>query len=54
MHGDSTSTANRIYRRLEKAQFDFDKPPDEDEDNDQAPEAASAPLMETVEVPEAL
>ena len=53
MHGDSTSTATRIYRRLEEAQFDHDKPPDEHEDNDHAPEAASAPLMEADEVPEA-
>ncbi len=54
MHGESTSTTNRVYRRLEEAQFDFDKPLSEDEDNDPAPEAVSVPLMEADEVPEAL
>ena len=54
MYGDNTSTATRVYRRLEEVQFDFDNPPAEAEDQDHAPEAESVPLMETDEVPEVL
>ena len=53
MHGEPTSTATRVYRRLEEAQIDFDQAPLEEADDSES-DATTAQLMDAEELPEEL